>query len=120
MEESNETRETEEVPSNELDDYLSQFVLAARTKPRKEYEPSSLRGILSSHECHLSRANYGKCILSFRKASSRKSCRDALKAKQKKLKRHGYGRRLRTTTAITDEETDILFDKQLLGVSSPH
>ena len=91
MEERNETRETEETPSNELDGNLSQFVLAARTKQRKECKPSSLRGILSSHGRRLSRANYGQCI------------------------------RLRATTALTDEETDILFDKQLLGVrSSPH
>ena len=89
MEERNETRETEETPLNELDGNLSQFfALAARTKPRKECKPSSLRGILSSHERLLSRANYGQCI------------------------------RLRATTALTDEETDILFDKQLLGVRS--
>ena len=62
MEERNETRETEEIPSNELDGNLSQFVLAARTKSRKECEPSSLRGILSSHERRLIRANYGQCI----------------------------------------------------------
>lgn len=119
MEERNETRETEEIPSNELDGNLSQFVLAARTKPRKECEPSSLRGILSSHERRLSRANYGKCI--FKDSEFKKIVQRCIKGQTKKeLKRHGYGNRLRATTALTDKVTDILFDKQLLGVSSPH
>ena len=43
--------------STELDSYLSQFVLAARTKTGKDYEPSSLRGILASVERHLSRSS---------------------------------------------------------------
>ena len=63
VEERSETREIEEVPASELDSYLSQFILAARTKKGKEYEPSSLRGVLSSVERHLSRSNYGKSIL---------------------------------------------------------
>ena len=45
VEERNETIEIEEIPSNELEGYPSRFVFAARTKARKEYEPSSLRGI---------------------------------------------------------------------------
>ena len=48
VEERNKTREIEEIQSHEVEGYLSQFVVAARTKGRKEYEPSSLRGILSS------------------------------------------------------------------------
>ena len=119
MEERYETRETEETPSNELDGNLSQFVLAARTKPWKEREPSSLRGVLSSHERRLSRANYGQCI--FKDSEFKKIVQRCIKGQTKKeLKRHEYGNWLRATTTLTDEETDILFDKQLLGVSSPH
>ena len=112
MEERNKTREIEEIPSNELEGYPSQFVFAARTKERKEHKPLSLRGILSSSERHLSTAGYGKCIF---KDNELKTTRDALKDKQKELKRHGYGYRQRSTTALTDEEINTLFDKQLLA-----
>ena len=104
----------EKIPPTELDGYLSQFVLAARTKTGKDYEPSSLRGILV--ERHLSRYSYGKTIF---KDSDFKKTRDALKAKQKELKRHGLGNRPKATTALTDDEIEILFDEKLLGLSSP-
>ena len=57
-----EIRDLEKIPPTELDSYLSQFVLIARTKTGKYYEPSSPRGILSSIERHLSRASCGKTI----------------------------------------------------------
>ena len=42
-----------------------------------------------------------------------------MKAKQKQLKRHGLGNRPKATTALTDNEIEILFDKELRGLSSP-
>ena len=48
-----------------------------------------------------------------------KKTRDALKAKQKQLKRHGLENRPKATTAPTDDEIEILFDKKVLGLSSP-
>ena len=116
IEERHEIREIEKTPPTELDGYLSQFVLAARIKTGKDYEPSSLRGILASVERHLSRYSYGKTIF---KDSDFKKTRDALRAKQKELKRHGLGNRPKATTALTDDEIEILFDKKLLGLSSP-
>ena len=115
VEQRHEIREMEKFPPTELDSYLSQFVLAARTKTGKDYEPSSLRGILASVERHLSRSSYGKTI--FKDSDFKK--RDALKVKQRQLKRHGLGNRPKVTTALTDDEIEILFDKKLLGLSSP-
>ena len=48
VEERHDIREIEKIPPTELDGYFSQFVLAARTKTGKDYEPSSLRGILAT------------------------------------------------------------------------
>ena len=45
--------------------------------------------------------------------------RDALKAKQKQLKRRGLENRPKPTTALADDEIEILFDKELFGLSSP-
>lgn len=115
-EQHKEEREIQDIPPSELNLYLSQFIVAARTKTGKDYEPSSLRGILSSVERHLSRLNYGKSI--FKDCEFQKT-RDALKSKQKELKRHGRGSTPRATTALSDEEIEILFEKKLLGISSP-
>ena len=62
VEECHKIREIEKIPLTELDSYLSQFVLAARTKTGKIYEPSSLCGILANVECQLSCSSYGKTI----------------------------------------------------------
>ena len=45
VQERHEIREIEKIPPTESDGYLSQLVLAARTKTGKDYKPSSLRGI---------------------------------------------------------------------------
>ena len=60
VEERSEIRNIEKIPPTELDSYLSQFDLAARTKTEKDYEPSSLRGIWWSFQRHLSCASYTK------------------------------------------------------------
>ena len=44
---------------------------------------------------------------------------DALKAKQKELKKQGQGNKPNATTALSEEEVDILFEKKVLGTSSP-
>ena len=58
--EHGERRSIEEIPAVELNNYLSKFVFAAGTKKGEEYEPSSLRGILSSVKRHLRRAGYAE------------------------------------------------------------
>ncbi|CAH3030507.1 unnamed protein product, partial [Porites evermanni] len=88
----------------------------ARTKNGKDFEPSSLSGILASVERHLSRSSYGKTIF---KDTDFKKTRGAWKAKQKQLKRHGLANRPNVTTALTDDEIEILFEKKLLALSSP-
>ena len=110
VEERHEIREIEKIPPTELDSYLTQFVLAARTKTEKDFEPSSPRGILASVERHLSRSSYGKTIF---KDNGLTKTRDALKAKQKQLKWHGLGNRPKATTALTDDEIEILFEKKV-------
>ena len=115
VEERHEIREIE-IPPIELDSYVSKFVLAASTKAGKDYEPSFLRRILASVERHLGHSSYSKTIFI---DSDFKKTRDALKVKNKQLKRHGLGNRPKATTALTDDEIEILFDKKLLGSSSP-
>ena len=49
----NENRRLQEIPSQELDSYLSKFILAVRRKNGDEYEPTTLRGFISSIERYL-------------------------------------------------------------------
>ena len=51
----NEKRSMEDIPSAELNVYLSEFIIKVRTKQNKDYEPNSLRGIIASFERHLKR-----------------------------------------------------------------
>ena len=96
--------------------YLREFIIAARTKKGEQYEPSSLRGILTSVDRYLTRREYGKRLFTDPEFTR---LRDALKAKQKELKKDGRGNKPKATTALSDEEIDILFDKNVLGTSSP-
>ena len=60
-----EERESEKISPEELTSnvYLSEFIIAARTKKGEQYEPSSLRGILSSFDRYLTRREYGRRLL---------------------------------------------------------
>lgn len=42
-----------------------------------------------------------------------------MKTKQQQLKQHGLGNRPKATMALTDDEIEILFNKSLLGLTSP-
>ena len=59
-----EEKKLDSIPLEEVNIHvqLSEFIIAARTKKGEQYEPSSLRGILSSVDCYmyLTRRKYGK------------------------------------------------------------
>ena len=55
-----EERKLDNIPPEELNIQLSEFIIAARTKKRERYEPSSLRGILTRVDFYLARGEYGK------------------------------------------------------------
>ena len=44
--------------------------------------------------------------------------RDALKSKQKELKRLGKGNKLREAASLDQEEIDLLFKKRVMGIHS--
>ena len=63
----NEERKLEEIPPEELNEYLSEFIITVRTKDKQEeYEPSSLRGFIASFERYLKKKNYGHSIIKVR------------------------------------------------------
>ena len=55
----NENRDIHEIPCLELDQYLATFVLSVRKTDGHEYEPSSMRSIISSIDRKIRPENYG-------------------------------------------------------------
>ena len=107
--EHGERRSIEEIPAVKLNNYVSKSKVAARTKKGEEY-------VLHLEEfCRvLSATNVAPVII---KDNDFQKTRDTLKAKQKELKRQGKGNKPKATTALSDEEIDILYGKKVLGLA---
>ena len=74
--------------------------------------------MVASFERHLKRKSYPVSIINdqaFEKLRKTKT----LQSKQKQLKKQGRGNKPNASVALTEDEIKLLFDKGLLGVSSP-
>ena len=86
LETKGEKRDVHEISVDQLDAYLANFILSIKKSDGSEYEPSSLRNIISSIDRKLQRNKYEFLIM--RGSGPQFSLtRDALKAKQKCLKK---------------------------------
>ena len=113
----NESRLIEEIAPKELNAYIAEFIITVRKKDGNEdYEPSSLRSLMASFERYLKKKNYGFSIM---KDAEFEQARKALQSKQKDLKQKGKGNKPNASVALTEEEIKLLYDKQLLGTSTP-
>ena len=112
----NETRDAELIPPDELNTLLCQFLLAVTKKDGSEYEPTTLRGIVSSLERYLkqkqSRVEIMKDI-EFAKS------REVLRMKMKHLKKSGLGNKPKTATMLTDTHLEKMYGSGTLGDKSP-
>lgn len=108
----NETRFPEYIPPDTLNDYLCQFLLSVAKKDGKEYEPTTLRGFVSSLERYLkekeSKINIIKDI-EFEKS------RQVLKSKQKQLKSLGHGNKPKAAVVLEDHHLETMYEKKVLG-----
>ena len=71
----------------QLNELLSEFVAAVRTKHGNDYEPTSLQGMIASFERYFKRKNYQASIINDL-AFEKNSKNAAVQAKQ--LKKQGY------------------------------
>ena len=83
-----ESREIHLIPPADLSRYLSEFIINVRKKDGGEYEPSYLRGLISSFDKHLRRHKYGYAIIS---SPEFVDTREAIRVKQKNLTSQGKG-----------------------------
>ncbi|RMX60667.1 hypothetical protein pdam_00021124 [Pocillopora damicornis] len=111
-----ENRKLEDLSPAKLDTYLSRFLLSVRKTSGEEYEPTTLRGFNASVERHLKKRGYSDSIITGQPFAK---TRDALKSKQKELKRLGKGNKLREAASLDQEEIDLLFKKGVMGIHSP-
>ena len=84
-----ETRQMDELTPQELNKFLSEFLITVRKKEdNEEYEPNSLRAFFASFERHLKKKNYGLYLM---KDVQFEQTRKALsvKAKESKTERQG-------------------------------
>ena len=95
--------------------YLAEFICSVIRKDGREYEPSSLRSLLASVERHLKKNSYPARIFSDRRFRLTRRC---LQSKQKELKKAGRGIKDKAAAPLTDQEIDVLCEKNLLGLSS--
>ena len=112
----NEQRAIHQIPVAELNSHIAQFFLTVRKRTGEEYEPVTLRSMMSSFERYLKRHNYGISLISGYEFSK---VREVLKCKQKDLKKQGHGNKPRAVDEITDQEIDFLYEANELGSKSP-
>ena len=79
----------DELTPQELNKFLSEFLITVRKKEdNEEYEPNSLRAFFVSFERHLKEKNYGLCLT---KDVQFEQTREALLSKQRDLRRKVSG-----------------------------
>jgi len=111
-----ETREFEHIPPRELNEIISMFILSIRHKDGTEYEPATLRGMVSSMDRYLTMNYYPTTI---QNGEEFVQTRDVLNKKQKYLKKQGKGNKPNAAPSLTDDQIDMLWKNGQLGVSSP-
>ena len=112
--EKNDEGEVQNIESAELNKHLAAFIRSVRRKDGADYESSRLRRFVSSIERHLKKNNYTKII----NDKEFELFRKYLQAKQWELKKSSRGDKDKAAVAITDEQVDILYENNMLGVSS--
>ena len=103
--EDNDLREVHTIAPAELNKYLAEFILSVRRKDGEDYEPSSLRCLVSSLERHLKKNYYPVSIINDKQFEL---TRKSLQSKQKELRKAGRGNKSKAAVALTDEEIDLL------------
>ena len=118
------SRSEEQVPSDicalspeELQRWLSRFMLEVRKMDGKEYCPDTLYHIVCGVMRFL-RQN-GKPEVDLLKEQCYADFRSTLDAEMKRLKRAGMGSRKRQAEPLTPEEEELLWEKRILGDHSP-
>ena len=97
----NEERKIEEIQPQELNHYVSEFIVSVKRKVGKDYESSSLRRLFSSFNRYLKERKYSASIIEHIVFDQARKCPEA---RSKQLKREGKGNKPNAAEALTDAE----------------
>ncbi|OCT72691.1 hypothetical protein XELAEV_18035675mg [Xenopus laevis] len=114
----NERRKIKEIPHKELDLLLSKFVLVAKRKDGKEYEPHTLRCILGSVDRYLKKNNYPHRITDGFINHFPKT-RQSVSKKLKFLKKQGKSAGANRKEELTEEDIENLYESGILSLNNP-
>ena len=87
-----------------------------KRKDGQDYQPSSLRGLFSSFTNQYSKER--KDSASIIEDIVFDQARKCLEARSKQLKKEGKGNKPNAAEALTDVKENILYEKNLLGISN--
>ena len=100
-----------------LNKFLSEFLITVHKKGQnEEYESYSLRTFFASFQRHSKKIYYGLCLM--KNVQFEQTWR-ALQSKQRDLKRKGMGNKPNASAALSEEDIQVLFEKDLLGIFTP-
>ena len=103
-----------EIQPEELNDFLSEFIVTVKRKDGGDCEPSSLRGFITSFNRYLKNVKFSKSIVEDREFEQ---TRKALDARCELLKKEG--RLNRPAEAISDDEVSVLYESNIEGTRVP-
>lgn len=109
-------RKPEDIPPEELNLILAEFLISLRKKDGSVYEPDSLTAIFRSVKRFLDEKDYAADLLLDKKFQD---VRDALKRKRKISKEEGKGNRPQKAEPLTETEEDLLWTSGQLSTDNP-
>lgn len=114
-----EYKNIHEIAPDLLDEYIANYILSVKKNDQTEYEPTTIRNMISSIERHLKRNTFPVKMMTVKDSNHFQQTRDALRAKQRSLKKMGKGNKPNAASPVSDSELRILFEKDLLGGKTP-
>jgi len=111
----NQRRKIEEIQPEELNRYVTEFILSVKRKDGQDYEPSSLLGLFSTFNQYLKEHKNSVGIIQDIVFDQARKC---LEARSKQLKKEGKGNKPNAAEALTDVGENILYEKNLLRISN--
>ena len=112
----NETREIDVIPPVELCSLLCRFIVGVKKLDGSNYEPSCLKGFISSFDRQLRRRKYVQTLAG---GNDFEKLRETLVMKQRQLKCEGKGNMPKRSDAVTDEDVELFWAKGQMGTCSP-
>ena len=102
----------EDIPKQDLNGTLEQFFAEVRKSDGSEYEPDSLRTMLAALDRHLRQAGSKFSIIKDREFDG---CRKTLNGRAIVLREEGLGKKKMKADALTLEEEEQLWTRDVLG-----